>query len=61
MGLSHTVISKDSGGSNMKNQVLILYIKRIFYVGWNSFLMLTSDFGNMLSADDLNKIEKVDF
>ncbi len=62
MGLSQTVISKDSGGNNMKKQVLIQYIKRILLCWLKQFLlMLTSDFGNLLSADDLNKIEKVEF
>jgi len=44
MGLSQTVISKDSGGNNMKNQVLIQYIKRILLCWLKQFiLMLTSD------------------
>jgi len=62
MGLSQTVISKDSGGNNMKKQVLIQYIKRILLCWLKQFLlMLTSNFGNLLSTDDLNKIEKVEF
>jgi len=62
MGLSQTVISKDSGGNNMKKQILIQYVKRVLLCWLKQFLiMLTSDFGNLLSADDLNKIEKVEF
>jgi len=52
VGLSLTVISKDFGGNNMKKQVLIQYIKIILLYWLKKFLlMLTSDFGNLLSAD----------
>jgi len=62
MGLSQTVVYKDSAGNDAEKQVLIQYVKRILLLWLKHFIiMLTGEANGWLSPDDLDSIEKVRF
>jgi len=62
MGISQTVVCKDSARNDAEKQVLIQYVKRILLLWLKHFIiMLAREATGWLSPDDIDSIEKVRF